>query len=129
MTQQRAKQSDPMPEIREGADVFGSDGELWGRIEAVGAKYLTITEGILGRKQSYLPIALVARGDADRVELRVPVEQAKAQARSEEPSDEPIYASTEAFPTEQMESLSVAAPDYANGVGAAQLVVKPVMAD
>ena len=129
MTQQRAERPAHLREICEGADVFGSDGKHWGRVEDVGAKYLTITEGILGRKQFYLPITLIVRGDADRVELRVPMEQAKAEVRSEEPDDEPIYASTETIPVEQMESLSIAAPDYANGVGAAQLVVKPVPAD
>ena len=115
--------------ISEGADVYGSDGEQWGRVEAVGAKYLTITEGLLGQKQSYLPIALVATGDADRVELSIPVAAAQAQALDEEPADEPIYAHTEAVPEAQMESLGVAAPDYASGVGLAQLVVKPVLAD
>jgi hypothetical protein len=129
MTQQRAMQSEPIVEIREGADVFGSDGEQWGRVEAVGATYLTITEGILGRTHSYLPIALVARGEGDLVVLGVPVEQAKAQALAEEPGDEPIDAGTDAIPIEQMERGGVAAPDYTSGVRAAQLVVKPVMAD
>jgi hypothetical protein len=129
MTQQRVEQPEDLREIREGADVFGSDGEQWGRVEAVGAKYLTITEGILGRKQSYLPIALVARGEGDLVVLGVPVEQAKAQALSEEPGDEPIDTGTEAIPVEEMERDGVAASDYVSGVGAAQLVVKPVMAD
>jgi hypothetical protein len=49
-----------------------------------------------------------------------------------EPADRPSDAATEAIQMEQvgqMERVGVAAPDYASGVGAAQLVVKPVMAD
>jgi len=84
--------------ISEGADVYDSDGERWGRVEAVGAKYLTIAEGLLGQRAYYLPIALVACRDADRVELMVSVEEAKTQAWDEEPADEPIYAHTEAIP-------------------------------
>jgi len=46
-----------------------------------------------------------------------------------EPADRPSDAATEAIPMEQMERVGVAAPDYASGIGAAQLVVKLVMAD
>ena len=42
--------------IGEGADVYGSDGEQWGRVAAVGAKYLTIVEGLLGQREYYLPV-------------------------------------------------------------------------
>lgn len=50
----------------------------------------------------------------------------------QELADGPSDAATEAIPMEQvaqMERVGVAAPDYASGVGAAQLVGKPVMAD
>jgi hypothetical protein len=46
-----------------------------------------------------------------------------------EPADRPSDADTEVIPMEEMERDGVAAPDYANGVGAAQLVIKPVIAD
>lgn len=84
--------------IGEGADVYGSDGEKWGRVDAVGAKYLTVVEGLLGQREYHVPVSLVACGDADRVELRVPVAEAKAQARDTEPEDEPIYNVSEPIP-------------------------------
>jgi hypothetical protein len=59
--------------LSEGAEVYGSDGERWGRVEEVGARYLKVAEGLLGAKAWYVPAALVACGDADRVELTVPL--------------------------------------------------------
>jgi hypothetical protein len=103
--------------IGEGADVYGSDGEQWGRVEAVGAKYLTIVEGLLGQRQFYLPVSLVRSGDEDRVELNVPIAQAKAQAREEEPADEPIYADSEKIPEREMETADVPAPDDTDATG------------
>ncbi len=47
----------------------------------------------------------------------------------QEPAGGPGDATADAIPMEQIERAGVAAPDYASGVGAAQLVVKPVMAD
>jgi hypothetical protein len=96
--------------IGEGADVYGSDGEKWGRIAAVGAKYLTIAEGLLGQREYYLPISLVASADDDRVALTVPLAEAKAQAVDEEPADEPIYSGSEAIPEQEMESATVPTP-------------------
>jgi len=103
--------------IGEGADVYGSDGEKWGRVEAVGAKYLTIVEGLLGQREFYLPVSLVAAADEDRVELNVPIAQAKAQAREEEPADEPIYTGSEKIPEREMETADVPTPDDASATG------------
>jgi hypothetical protein len=97
--------------IGEGADVYGSDGEQWGRVSAVGAKYLTIVDGLLGQRDYYLPVSLVAAADEDRVELTVPVAQAKAQALDEEPADEPIYTGSEKIPEREMETADVPTPD------------------
>lgn len=96
--------------IGEGADVYGSDGEKWGRISAVGAKYLTIVEGVLGHKEYHLPVRFVAAGDDERVELTVPVEEAKAQALDEEPADEPIYRESVNIPEREMETAAVPTP-------------------
>ncbi|MCA1668638.1 MAG: DUF2171 domain-containing protein [Thermomicrobia bacterium] len=96
--------------IGEGADVYGSDGEQWGRVTAVGAKYLTIAEGLLGQREYYLPVSLVAAADADRVELTVPAQEAKAQALDEAPEDEPIYSGSEKIPEHEMESAAVPTP-------------------
>jgi len=93
--------------ISEGADVYGSDGEQWGRIEAVGARYLTIAEGLLGQREYFLPISLVACGDPDRVELNVPLVDAKAQALTEAPEDEPIFADSAPIPREEMEAVGI----------------------
>ena len=97
--------------IGEGADVYGSDGEKWGRVVAVGAKYLTIAEGLLGQREYHLPVSLVAHADEDRVELSVPAEQAKAQALDEEPPDEPIYTGSEKITEDEMETARVPTPD------------------
>ncbi len=96
--------------IGEGADVYGSDGEQWGRVAAVGAKYLTIAEGLLGQREYYLPASLVACADADRVELNVPLADAKAQALDEEPPDEPIFTGSAKIPEHKMETAAVPEP-------------------
>jgi hypothetical protein len=103
--------------IGEGADVYGSDGEKWGRVAAVGAKYLTIVEGLLGQREYYLPVGLVASADEDRVELTLPVEEAKAQALDEEPTDEPIYAGSEKISEREMETADVPTPDRKGATG------------
>jgi hypothetical protein len=97
--------------IGEGATVYGSDGEKWGRVTAVGAKYLTIAEGVLGQREYHLPVSLVAAGDDERVELTVPLEEAKAQARDDEPPDEPIFGDSEKIPEQHMDTASVPEPE------------------
>ena len=93
--------------ISEGAEVYGSDGKQWGRVEAVGAKYLTIAEGLLGQRAYYLPIGVVAAADDERVELKVPLVDAKAQALTEEPADEPIFGESAPIPPEAMEAVGI----------------------
>jgi hypothetical protein len=99
--------------ISEGAEVYGSDGEQWGRVEAVGAKYLTIAEGLLGQREYYLPISFVAVGNEERVELNVPLADAKAQALTEEPEDVPIFVDSAPIPTEEMEAVGIPEPERA----------------
>ncbi|HEY8311025.1 MAG TPA: DUF2171 domain-containing protein [Gemmatimonadaceae bacterium] len=96
--------------IGEGADVYGSDGEKWGRVAAVGAKYLTIVEGLFGQREYHVPVSLVTCADDDRVELTVPLEEAKAQSVDEEPDDEEIYTHSEKIPEQRMESAAVPTP-------------------
>lgn len=102
--------------LSEGAEIFGSDGERWGRLEEVGARYLKVVEGLLGAREYYLPVALVSCGDADRVELTVPVEEAKAQALDEAPADEPIYDVSEPIPDVALETAGIPEPER-SGVG------------
>jgi len=97
--------------LSEGAEIYGSDGERWGHVEEVGAKYLKVAGGLFGQHESYLPIALVACGDADRVELRVPIAEAQMRASAEEPRDEPIYGDSEAIPTAEMEAVGIPEPE------------------
>lgn len=99
--------------ISEGAEVYGSDGKQWGRVEAVGAKYLTIVEGLLGQREYYLPIRFVACGDPERVELTVPLVDAKAQALREAPEDEPIFVDSAPIPREEMEAIGIPEPERA----------------
>ncbi|MDQ6603132.1 MAG: DUF2171 domain-containing protein [Chloroflexota bacterium] len=99
--------------ISEGAEVYGSDGKQWGRVEAVGAKYLTIAEGLLGQREYFLPISFVSCGDADRVELNVPLVDAKAQALTEAPEDEPIFGESVPVPPEEMEAVGIPEPERA----------------
>lgn len=96
--------------IGEGVDVYGSDGGKWGRVGAVGAKYLTIVEGLFGQKEYHLPVRFVAAGDDERVELNVPVAEAKAQALDEEPADEPIYRDSTKIPEREMKTAAVPTP-------------------
>ena len=100
--------------ISEGAEVYGSDGKQWGRVEAVGAKYLTIAEGLLGQREYYLPITFVAAGNDERVELNVPLVDAKAQALTEEPQDEPIFAESAPVPPEEMAAVGIPEPERAD---------------
>ncbi len=93
--------------LSEGAEIYGSDGGRWGHVEEVGAHYLKVVDGLFGQREVYLPLALVARGDADRVELNVPVAEAKARARAEEPGDEPIYGESAPIPPEAMEAVGI----------------------
>lgn len=99
--------------LSEGADVFGSDGEQWGRVTAVGAKYLTIAEGLLGQREYYLPISFVAAANDERVELHVPLVDAKAQALTEEPEDEPIFVDSAPIPLDEMEAVGIPEPQRA----------------
>ena len=101
----------PNVTIGEGVNVYGSDGEKWGRVDAVGAKYLTIVEGLLGHREYHIPVSLVAAGDDERVELTVPVAEAKRQALDEAPADEPIYDISEPIPGHAMETVAVPTPD------------------
>lgn len=72
--------------------MYGSDGKHGGRVEAVGAQYVTIAAGLLGQKEFHLPLSLIARADADRVDLTLPLIDAQAQAFKDiPPPDEPIY--------------------------------------
>jgi len=104
--------------ISEGAEVYGSDGKQWGRVEAVGAKYLTIAEGLFGQREYFLPIGFVACGDLDRVELNLPLVDAKAQALTDAPEDEPIFAGSVPIPREEMEAVGIPEPKRANiGIG------------
>lgn len=51
------------------------------------------------------------RGNDERVELTVPVEEAKAQALDEEPPDEPIYGDSEKIHEREMETANVPEPE------------------
>ncbi len=102
--------------ISEGAKVYDSDGKQWGRVEAVGARYLTIAEGLLGQREYFLPIRLVAYGDPDRVELSVPLADARAHALTDAPEDEPIFQASAPIPREEMEAVGLPEPERA-GVG------------
>ncbi len=104
--------------ISEGAKVYGRDGKQWGRVEAVGAKYLTIAEGLFGQREYFLPIRFVACGDLDRVELNVPLVDAKVQALTDAPEDEPIFQDSAPIPREEMEAAGIPEPESADiGIG------------
>lgn len=75
--------------ISEGADICGSDGERYGRVVAVGAHYLTVVGGFLGQQEWFLPIGLVAQSTLERIELTIPLEEAKARAHLTLPANEP----------------------------------------
>jgi hypothetical protein len=94
--------------ISEGSDVYGSDGRHGGRVEAVGAKYVTIAAGLLGQKEFHLPLALIARADAERVDLALPLVDAQAQAfKVAPPPDEPIYQESRPIPEEERGAVGI----------------------
>lgn len=95
--------------ISEGADVYGSDGTHGGRVEAVGARYLTVAAGMLGQKTFHMPLDFVASADADRVDLALPLVDAEARAyKGVPPDDEPIYANSEPTPPEMRGAVGIA---------------------
>jgi hypothetical protein len=81
--------------ITEGTALYTSEGNQWGTVEAVGARYITVARGLLGQETCHLPLALVARADADRVELTVPAGQIGRYVVTKPPADEPIYGASE----------------------------------
>jgi hypothetical protein len=94
--------------ISEGADVYGSDGKHGGRVEAVGAHYLTIAAGMLGQKTFHMPLNFVAYADTDRVELALPLMDAEARAyKGVPPDDEPIYANSEPISPEMRGAVGI----------------------
>jgi len=93
--------------ISEGAEIYGSNGTQVGRVEAVGARYLTVTAGLLGQKTFHLPLDFVARADAERVELAMPTVDAEARAHKDVPPEEPIYADSEPIPPEERGAVGI----------------------
>jgi len=102
-------------QISEGTMVYGSDGEQWGLVAAVGANYLTIAEGLIGQREWYLAIRFVARSDLERVVLTVPLAEAQARAYREEPADEPtLTGEGEAIPEEERQAVGLPTPPRDN---------------
>ena len=74
--------------------------------------------GLLGQRAYDLPIGVVAAADDERVELKVPLVDAKAQACTEEPADEPIFGESAPIPPEAMGGGGIPEPERAEvGVG------------
>lgn len=65
--------SRPVPAIPRGASVFGADGRLLGRVDAVFADYLLVRTAALPPVDLYVPITVVAGTGGDRVALSAPV--------------------------------------------------------
>ena len=94
--------------ISEGANVYGSDGEHGGRVEAVGARYLTMASGLFGQKLFHLPLGLVAHSDEDRVDLAIPLVDAQARAfRDVLPPDEPIFQESRPIPAAERGAVGI----------------------
>ncbi len=62
----------PIPSIAVGASVFGSDGRLIGRVDAVFADYLLVRTSALVPVDLYVPLRAVAGVGGDRVALGEP---------------------------------------------------------
>jgi hypothetical protein len=97
--------------LSEGADVYGSDGKHGGRVEAVGARYLTVAAGSLGQKAFHVPLDFIARADAERVELSMPLVDAQTRAFKDiPPPDEPIYAESEPIQEDVRQATGIPLP-------------------
>lgn len=98
--------------ISECSEVYGSDGKHMGRVEMVGARYLTISAGVFGQRSFHVPLGSVARTDAERVELAVSAVDACAEAlRGNPPPDEPIYGEPDAIPSEERDAVGIPTPE------------------
>jgi hypothetical protein len=62
----------PIPSIAVGSSVFGSEGRLVGRVDAVFADYLLVRTSALVPVDLYVPLSAVAGIGGDRIALAEP---------------------------------------------------------
>ncbi len=62
----------PIPAVTVGSSVFGSEGRLLGRVDAVFADYLLVRTSGLVPVDLYVPLSALAGAEGDRVALGEP---------------------------------------------------------
>lgn len=65
--------SRPVPAIARGSSVFGAEGRLLGRVDAVFADYLLVRTAALPPVDLYVPVSAIGGIGQDRVALLEPV--------------------------------------------------------
>lgn len=74
-------------QVREGMDVFGSDGEKLGSVDRVEGSYLVASKGFFFPTDYYIPTSAVSTVDGDQVYLNVTKDDALNQGWDTQPVD------------------------------------------
>jgi uncharacterized protein (TIGR02271 family) len=97
--------------IREGAEVFGADGDKVGKVISFTDRYFIVEKGFFFPTDYYIPTSAIASADADKIYLSLTKDEALNQGWDTEPLDySGAYtagASTADYVTTGQESLRV----------------------
>jgi len=74
-------------EIRQGAEVFGADGEKVGTVATIYPGYITVEKGFFFPTDYYIPRSAIASFDADRVYLTITKDAALNSGWDAQPAD------------------------------------------
>ncbi len=80
--------TDFIPQV--GMEVFGSDGEKIGKIDAVEANHFVVSKGFLFPEDHYIPLTAVNNYDGDNVYLNVTKDGALEQNWGQQPVDDNV---------------------------------------
>jgi len=73
--------------IREGTEVFGSDGDKVGKIVAVTNRYFVVEKGFFFPNDYYIPMSAISTYDDDKIYLNVSKDEALNQGWDTQPLD------------------------------------------
>src|ERR687890_910910 len=80
--------------LREGTEVFGSDGSKVGKVIAVHDNYIVVEKGFFFPTDYYVPTSAVANYDGDKVYLSVTKDEALNQGWDTMPQDDAAFTET-----------------------------------
>jgi len=73
--------------IREGAEVYGADGDKVGKVIGATSRYILVEKGFFFPSDYYIPASAIASVDADKIYLSVTKDEALNQGWDAEPLD------------------------------------------